>query len=52
MDQRVDYIAKVLADLIKLAQQDRDRTAMLVYLLTMALAEVDDLKRGANRNGD
>lgn len=45
MPERIDYIAKTLAELVKMLDKDQGRTAMLVYLLNMALAEADDLSR-------
>lgn len=50
--ERVDYIAKTLAELIKLLDWDQGHTAMLVYLLNMAVAEADDLLRNAPRPAD
>lgn len=46
--KNIDYIARALAELIKLAEEETaesSRSAMLIYLLSMAMAEADDLKR-------
>lgn len=48
MQENIDRIAETLAELIKLAEEEAkesSRSAMLVYLLSLAMAEVDDLKR-------
>lgn len=48
-DNRVAYIAKVLAELVKIAEEEQSessRLSMLIYLLSLALAETDDLLNG------
>ncbi|MDR6759233.1 hypothetical protein J2Y48_004549 [Mycoplana sp. BE70] len=48
--KNIDHIARTLAELIKLAEEETkesSRSAMLVYLLSLAMAEADDLKRAS-----
>lgn len=51
----VDYIATVLAELIKLAEQDEGRqsdASMLTYLMSLAHAEADDLRWRSTAAGE
>jgi hypothetical protein len=43
--KRINIMAKTLAELIRLAEQEGNRPVKLINLLGMALAEVLELKR-------
>lgn len=40
--ERLEYIARVLMELIKLAEHDKEPAPLLIYFMTMALAEADE----------
>ncbi|MCV3734974.1 hypothetical protein OCK02_02065 [Rhizobium sp. TRM96647] len=52
MLERIDYISKTLAELIKMIEKEEGRPAMLVYLLSMAMAEADYISRSIPRATD